>query len=247
MKNENTITSKEINGKTYYFQTLENGKKVRVSRNKAEEIIAAAQNEEEMEKMENKETMTIVSLEDEAASIAAVTEMDEAMEAHNELALAAKTAEPTTVGTAADIAVEVTAAPAVSKMTKKAEKEARWLAKALINEDGKYLVVPELDYKGYTENAGWKPCFYIVTTDYTLTRIGLKFAVELAAQGRAIEVSKDQMKESKKAAKAAKKSETKKVAQPVEQDDSSSFEEILHLIPTWQSFEDEEEDEELLA
>ena len=85
-----------------------------------------------------------------------------------------------------------------------AERQQKWLENAKISESDEYYIVPELDYKGVETNSNWKPCFYIVTNNLKLTRIGLKFAVELAALGKAIEVSKTQManfkNDSKKAA-----------------------------------------------
>ena len=118
------------------------------------------------------------------------------------------------------------------KAAAKAKKIEKWLAKAKLDENGKYHIVAEYDYKGYAENAGWKPCYYIVTTEFTLTRIGAAFAVELAEQGKAIEITKEQVKASKKTTRKAQ-------AQPVEQDDDSSFDEVLDLIPTWQDFDSE--------
>ena len=125
--------------------------------------------------------------------------------------------------------MENTKKAATKKTAAKAEKIAKWLAKAKLDENGKYLIVAEYDYKGYAENAGWNPCYYIVTTELTLTRIGATFAVELAEQGKAVEITKEQVKAGKKTTKKAQ----------VELDDDSSFDEVLDLIPSWQDFADE--------
>lgn len=97
-------------------------------------------------------------------------------------------------------------AKASKKATKKiteTERQQKWLENAKISDSNKYYIVPELDYKGVEANSNWKPCFYIVTNDLKLTRIGLKFAVELAALDKAIEVSKAQVATFKNNAKKA--------------------------------------------
>ena len=86
------------------------------------------------------------------------------------------------------------------KKTSVAEQKIRWLENAKINENGKYYIVPEADYKNFPANKGWNPCFYIVTNDLKIKRIGLKFAIELAKSDKAIELSKDEVKKLKKAA-----------------------------------------------
>ena len=86
------------------------------------------------------------------------------------------------------------------KKTNAVEQQQRWLANAMVDDSGRYYVVPELVYKNIEANKNWKPCFYIVTIDRKLTRIGLKFAIELAKAGKAIEVSKSDVKELNKAA-----------------------------------------------
>lgn len=91
---------------------------------------------------------------------------------------------------------------ATKKMTE-TERQQKWLENAKISDSNKYYIVPELDYKGVEANSNWKPCFYIVTNDLRLTRISLKFAVELAALGKAIEVSKAQVATFKNNAKKA--------------------------------------------
>lgn len=67
----------------------------------------------------------------------------------------------------------------------------RWLEGAKVDGEGRYYVVPELSYKNFTENTNWNPCFYVVTASLKLRRVGLKFAIELAKAGCAIEISKD--------------------------------------------------------
>lgn len=91
---------------------------------------------------------------------------------------------------------------ATKKMTE-TERQQKWLENAKVSDSNKYYIVPELDYKGVEANSNWKPCFYIVTNDLKLTRISLKFAVELAALGKAIEVSKAQVATFKNNAKKA--------------------------------------------
>lgn len=93
------------------------------------------------------------------------------------------------------------AAPKKSrKKTTAAEQQQKWLENAKVDENGKYYIVPELTYKGMELNKGWNPCFYIVTNDLKIKRIGLKFAIELAKSDKAIEISKGGVKELKKAA-----------------------------------------------
>lgn len=81
------------------------------------------------------------------------------------------------------------------KKSKKAKatfnKADKWLENAKISDEGRYYIVPELSYAGFDANANWNPCFYIVTAELKLKRIGLKFAVELAKLGQAIEISKE--------------------------------------------------------
>ena len=69
----------------------------------------------------------------------------------------------------------------------------RWLEGAKVDDEGRYYVVPELSYKNFAENTNWNPCFYVVTASLKLRRVGLKFAIELAKNGRAIEISKDEV------------------------------------------------------
>ena len=87
-----------------------------------------------------------------------------------------------------------TPAPA-KKVPDKAE---RWLANAKVDEAGRYYLVPEISYKNYEANANWNPCFYILTNDLKLRRLGLKFAIELAKQDKATEISKNNITTLKK-------------------------------------------------
>lgn len=74
---------------------------------------------------------------------------------------------------------------------KKISQAEHWLEGAKVDGEGRYYVVPELSYKNFTENTNWNPCFYVVTASLKLRRVGLKFAIELAKAGCAIEISKD--------------------------------------------------------
>ncbi|MBR5913440.1 MAG: hypothetical protein IKZ58_03615 [Selenomonadaceae bacterium] len=69
----------------------------------------------------------------------------------------------------------------------------RWLENAIV-EDGKYLIVPEINYKNFDENPNWRPCFYIVKEGYTLCRIGIELAKYIALKENFIEISKDEVK-----------------------------------------------------
>ena len=74
--------------------------------------------------------------------------------------------------------------------SKNDSQAARWLEDAKVDDTGRFYIVPELSYKNFEANASWNPCFYIVTNGLKLRRVGLKFAVELAKIGHAIEISK---------------------------------------------------------
>ena len=84
--------------------------------------------------------------------------------------------------------------PAVIKPDPKTE---RWLAGAKIDEAGRYYIVSEISYKNFENHANWNPCFYILTSDLKLRRIGLQFAKELVARGQAIEIGKADIAELK--------------------------------------------------
>lgn len=86
--------------------------------------------------------------------------------------------------------VEVKVAVAVKPTVKPDPKAERWLAGAKTDDSGRYYVVPEISYKNYEAHTNWNPCFYIVTAELKLRRIGLQFAKELVARGQAIEISK---------------------------------------------------------
>ena len=78
----------------------------------------------------------------------------------------------------------------VEPVVKPDPKAERWLAGAKTDDNGKYYVVSEISYKNFEEHANWNPCFYIVTAELKLRRVGLQFAKELVGRGQAIEISK---------------------------------------------------------
>ena len=164
--------------------------------------------------------------EDMEAALVAMEEADEAIEAHNESmkitdeakiavdekALAASTSrlqafQTATVEVKNEGSEEVK--KAAKKNQKKEEQKIRWLKNAKIDEDGCYFIVVEDDYKGYAEHLTWKPCFYIVKSNFTMVRVGLKFAVELAQNGNAKEMTKAQVSEAAKAFKLQTKAKDK--------------------------------------
>ena len=89
--------------------------------------------------------------------------------------------------------VEVKVPVTVKPTIKPDPKTERWLENAKTDNEGRYYIVPELAYKNFEEHAKWNPCFYIVTEELKLRRIGLQFAKELVARRQAIEISKADM------------------------------------------------------
>ena len=85
-----------------------------------------------------------------------------------------------------------------SQKTVATDKSQRWLENAKTDETGKYYIVPELAYKNFETNVNWNPMFYIVTNEFKLKRVGLKFVVALATLGQAIEISKNDVATLKK-------------------------------------------------
>ena len=186
-----TIESKVTkNGQTRYYKIDDSGKKTQISR---EHALAIMNSNEEENKMGN--TVAIMN--------AMAEDMEEAIRLEEEAMERIELSEATKPAETAETPVIDPPAPKAKKTRKKtnaAEQKNRWLENAKIDESGRYYVVPELDYKNFETNSGWNPCFYIVTNDRKLTRIGLKFAIELAKAGKAIEVSKSDVKELNKAA-----------------------------------------------
>ena len=106
--------------------------------------------------------------------------------------------EMTGIPTAAAVETEIKD-NAAKKLSAKAQKyeaqKANWLKNAKLTDEGKYIIVVEVDYKGYAEHPTWRPVFYVVNTDLTLTRIGIKLTYELSAN--AVEMTKEELKELK--------------------------------------------------
>lgn len=195
-------------GKTVYYLTDTNGKQHQISGAKAQSILKEQASKVAYATSTATDMELAIWLEEQAA------EHIELGNTASEYTLQAVSwTDPhkyETVGDLSDRAVDIfnsrlaafhtKPAKKARKKVSAAEQKQKWLSNALVDDSGRYYVVPELAYKNIEANKGWRPCFYIVTNDHKLTRIGLNFAIELAKAGKAIELSKERVKELKKAA-----------------------------------------------
>ena len=99
---------------------------------------------------------------------------------------------------------------AIKKGKKKAtetqgEKEARWLKNAKLTDDGKYQIEVDPDLENRGDHKSWTPYARLVRNDAKTTRIPWDFAMKLARDGKAVEVSKIDRQETEKAKKDAEK------------------------------------------
>ena len=152
-----------------------------------------------------------------AKMMADMANKKETVEMTNEKAMTETMAEVTVSAAAMNIAIK--AEEKAAKATVENEKKAKWLENALLNEDGKYQIIVDLDLDNRGSHKTWTPYAWLVKNENKKIRILWTFALELAAQGKAVEVSKDKIAENKKAAKSSKKTEVK----VTEQDNDSEL------------------------